>query len=141
MPFVFNPFTGNFDTVSDPIEDAFTFAADCTASELVHDVVRISADVVAGVFQVRKVDVSDSTKMPGIGIIIEKPTASTAIVVYLGAVTLVGPLLPGKVYFIGADSKPSSTCPSGPALVQPIGFALDATRLLFKPSMTMVRVL
>jgi len=141
MPFVFNPFTGIFDAVSDPVEDAFTFDADCSAGESVGDCVYVSADAVAGVVQVRKAIVSDTTKMPAVGVIAEKPTATTCVVIYLGTLP-VGALpafLPGRRYFVGASSQPTATPPTAPALLQVVGVALDSGRLLFNPSPVMIR--
>lgn len=139
MALAFNPFTGTFDQISDPIESAFTFAAACSSSDAVGDCVHISADAVGGVLQVSRVDVTSAAKMPAIGIIVEKPSPTTSVVAYLGAVAL-GGLSPGRAHFVGTNSRPSATCPTGPALVQAIGFALDGTRLMFNPSMQMVKV-
>lgn len=141
--FVFNPFTGNFDAVSDPpIESPFTFLADCSAAEAVGDCVYVSADAVLSVVQVRKAVPSDGTKMPAIGIILDKPTATTATVVYLGAfpVGLLPAFLPGKRYFVGSASQPTSAPPSAPAIIQVVGVALDSARLLFNPSSVVIKV-
>jgi len=142
MPFVFNPFTGELDGIADPIDDAFTFPADCSASEGVGDCVYVSSDLVSGVIQVRKADVTDSSKMPSIGIILYKPTTTTCIVVYLGAfpVGVLPSFLPGKKYYVGASSKPVSVTPTAPAIIQIVGIALDSGRLLFNPSPSMVKV-
>jgi hypothetical protein len=141
MAYVFNPFTGHFDALSDPIEDAFTFDADCSTAEAVGDCVYVSAEAVAGIVQVRKAVVADTTKMPAIGIILEKPSTVTAVVAYLGSfpVGALPAFLPGKRYFVGASSQPVSTPPTAPALIQVVGVALDSGRLLFNPSPVMIR--
>jgi len=144
VAFVFNPFTGNFDAVTlGPEAEPFTFIADCSAGESVGDCVYVSADAVLGVLQVRKVDPSDPTKMPSLGIIVDKPTATACTVVYLGAFPVGGlpAFLPGKRYFVGASSQPVSVPPStSGVLVQVVGIALDSGRLLFNPSPNMTRL-
>ena len=143
MPFVFNPFTGNFDATSDPLEEAFTFVGDCSAGEAVGDCVYVSGAEVLGVIQVRKVDVTDPAKMPAIGIILDKPTATTCTVAYSGGVTIgiLPPFLPGRMYFVGHSSKPDATRPASPAMVQVVGVAVTSGRLLFNPSPNMTRTI
>lgn len=142
MPFVFNPFTGKFDAVSDPIDEPFTFVADCSVAEDVGDCVYVSGEALAGVIQVRRADITDSAKMPAVAIIVEKPTGTTCIAVYIGAypVGVLPAFLPGKKYFVGAAAKPVAVPPSPPALLQIIGVALDSGRLLFNPSPVMTKV-
>ena len=143
MAFVLNPFTGQFDAVSDPIDEPISTEADCSAAEAVGDCVYVSADAVSGVIQVRKVDVTDSAKMPAIGMILDKATSTTCTVALLGTVP-VGALpafVPGKRYFVGASSKPVAVPPATPpVLVQVVGIALDSGRLLFNPSPNMTKL-
>jgi len=144
VPFTFNPFTGNFDAVSDPIETPFTFSANCLSTDAVGHCVYITGDLVLGVIQVAKADITDKTKMPAVGVIVSKSAATDCIVVYLGAVDLAGvvpALSPGKMYFVGPDSKPNVVRPVGPALLQIVGVALDSSRVLFNPSPNMTKVL
>lgn len=144
MAFVLNPFTGQFDAVTlAPDVEPFTFIADCSVAEAVGDCVYVSADAVLGIVQVRKVDATDPLKMPALGVIVDKPTATACTVIYLGALP-VGALpafLPGKRYFVGLSSQPVATPPVTPGvLVQVIGIALDSGRLLFNPSPIMTRL-
>ena len=144
MSFVFNPFTGTFDATTPPPDvEPYTLAADCTAGEAVGDCVYIAADAVLGVVQVRKVDVLVPAKMPAVGVIRDKPTATTCTVIYLDALE-VGALpafVPGARYFAGTSGQPVSVPPITPgALVQVIGLALESGRLLVNPSQNMTRI-
>lgn len=140
MAYVFNPFTGNFDAVTDPLEAPLSFPANCQSADDVGDCVYVSGDVIAGTIQVAKVDIADTTKMPSIGIITSKSGSTSCIVAFFGSVDL-SPAVPGKIYFVGADAKPTATRPAGPALIQVVGVALDTARLLLNPSPNMTKVL
>ena len=140
MAFVFNPFTGNFDAVTDPVESPFAFPANCQASDSVGDCVHVSGDAVAGVIQVAVVDITDITRMPAVGVITSKASLTSCTVAFFGAVAF-SPVLPGRIYFVGGDGKPTSTRPTGLVFIQILGLALDATRLLIQPALNMTRVL
>ena len=140
MSFVFNPFTGNFDSVTDPVETPFTFTAGCQSLDGVGDCVYVSGAAVDGVIQVAKVDITSASKMPAIGIITNKAGLTSCTVAFFGVVVL-SVTTPGKVYFVGGDGKPNSTRPAGLVFIQSLGLALDETRLLLNPSMSMTKVL
>lgn len=142
MPYVFNPFTGSFDTVNegDPYASAFTFPANCDGSDAVDHCVYISGDLSGGLPTVMRADITDPSKMPAIGVIISKQTSSLCIVAWFGSVTKSG-LTPGSRYFVGSDSKPTATRPSAPSLIQIVGVAVDSGRLLVNPSPDMVRLI
>jgi hypothetical protein len=111
------------------------FQADCQAGDVVGNFVYVTGAGVLGVPQVTKVDVLTTGKYPGVGMIIEKSTATRCVVQGWGEIA-VSPaiLVPGKVYWIGTDSNLASTPPmagpGGKAAVQPVGVALDAGRFL-----------
>jgi hypothetical protein len=54
-------------------------------------------------------------------------------------------LLPGKTYFVGADSRLTNIPPVAPsggkAFVQVVGVAMDSSRLLLNPSFNLTRVI
>lgn len=116
--------------------------ATCTAAEAVDDLVYVDSTVGATP-DVRKVDVDDAAKMPATGIIISKPTPTTAKVQFAGSVTLTG-LTPG-LYFVGTDSKLSTTPPGNPLAgaraIQIIGHAYSAVDLLIQPQTNLTRVI
>jgi hypothetical protein len=101
--------------------------------------------MIAGFVQVTKIDVTDFTKMPAIGVIISKSNPATCVVQVLGVVTGVYGALtaPGR-YFAGSTGKPSLTVPlppaGGVAYVQTIGAALDTGLLMFLPSFDMAEL-
>lgn len=114
------------------------FEANCLATDSLMDMVRITGPSVGGVFQVTKVDVTSKTKMPAVGIIVQKPTPTTCLVQVRGEVITPFALAPGGRYFVGANSQPSLPPVPAPAvdgisLVQWIGVAIDSNRLLLEP--------
>lgn len=113
------------------IEDT-KLAANCLITDEVGDFVHITGDIVADRIQVEKVDVTDRTTMPAIGVIIEK-TSDTECVVQTDGDYITTGLTAGTLYYIGNDSKLSADRPTaaigGIALVQIVGEALDATKL------------
>lgn len=127
---------------SGPAEDEDRFArgryfpADCLATDIVGDFIHITADKVAGVYQVSKVDILDATTMPCIGIITNKPTSTSCFIQTFGIIAATG-LVAGQRYWVGADSQINAAHPTpGPgqiAVAQVVGVALDSTELLLRP--------
>lgn len=111
------------------------FSATCTAAEAADDLVYIIG-ATGLVLDVRKVDVDDPSTLPVRGIILDKPTATTANVQVAGEVTLSG-LTPGAHYFAGTDSKLTDTPPGSPGSgkrgIQIVGYALTGTAFLIQP--------
>lgn len=139
--FVFNPFTGNFDAVTDPSANPFTLDAICLAGDAVGDCVRISGDSIGGYVQVTKVDVTDPTKMPAIGVIIAKPSSTNATVAWLGVITGTG-FTPNARYFVSNTGQLTPTPPTvRPAMYQVMAQAIDSQRLILLPSRDMTRVI
>lgn len=99
--------------------------------------------VFAGNKVVKKADVGDYFGMPAVGIIIVKLTTTRAQVQIAGLVRgLYTDLQPGRLYFVGSDSRPSYLPPMAPAnrFVQPIGTALDTNLLFLQPNTQMTKI-
>ena len=120
--------------ITKPIRETSLATAVCLSTDVVGDLVYISGNIVGGDYQVQKIDPTTGAKMPAIGVIVAKLTPTRAVVQREGAVKGVYTgLVAGKVYFAGANSQPSVTCPTpgygGAMYVQPIGIALDSNVL------------
>jgi len=106
------------------------FEATCQGTDLEGDFVRVTGE--AGLPTVEKVDPLDLAKMPALGVILVKISATNCVVATIGELAAVG-LTAGAPYWIGTDGRLSVTVPdppaSGLAVVQSIGRALTATRL------------
>lgn len=88
---------------------------------------------VSGSDQVDLADVTDYLKMPAVGIVIGKPTLTSATVAYFGEVDVFAGLTPGAAYYVGplgsvvdAHASPRDFGTS----VQRIGIALSTTTML-----------
>jgi hypothetical protein len=100
--------------------------------------VHVSGAIVGNDYQVAKVDVLDGAKMPAIGIVSYKISSTRAIVILDGDVAGVYTgLTPGRVYFVGTNSRPTLTPPNpGPGqklYLQAVGVAVDTGILRFWP--------
>lgn len=125
------------------------FDAACAATDAVGTFVRISGDEVDGLTNVTAVDVTDSNKMPCIGVVVYKYSSTRCRIARDGRVAfsnLTAPLIPGKRYFVGYDGKPTVTppslyaSPSGYAMLQCIGVAASSSSLEFRPDQFIVRM-
>ena len=94
---------------------------------LLYDVVRAT-----GASTADKADASDETKVPGIGIVVQKPDATTAVVQYVGEVKGLSSLVPGAVYFLSeiAGQITAIAPTASGAVAQRIGIAKDSTTLM-----------
>lgn len=125
---------------SSPISEE---AANCLSSDLVGDLVYITGPSIEGLLQVSRVDISDSTKVPSVGIIVSKASPTICRVLRSGVFST-GSLVSGKLYFAGVDGRPTEIRPvatPSKVFVQVVGVALDASSLLVSPSFNMVRVI
>lgn len=97
--------------------------ANCLATDDIGDCVYIRADRSGKYYQVGVCDPSDPDKMPAVGIISSKSSATECIVQPFGEVdgTYTG-LTPGDSMYVGADGRPTHTPPS-PGIQQYIGEA------------------
>jgi len=75
---------------------------------------------------------SDVSKVPCLGIVVQKPDSTTAVVQYVGEVTGLVGLTPGAVYFLSnLAGQITTTAPTADgSVVQRIGVAKDATTLM-----------
>jgi len=110
------------------------FDANCLASDAINQFVRVTGNTL-GLPNVTKVDPSDSTKMPAVGVIVQKATATTCLVQVLGQITSFSPVVAGTWYYVAPTAFPSSVPPALPAISQVIGVGLGTTRLLLRPDL------
>lgn len=123
-------------------EEAFArgryFAANCLGTDVAGDFVRITGDKAGGLAQVTKVDIADKTKMPAVGVIIQKTGVTDCFVQTFGVIAATG-LVSGSRYWIGATSQlaASHVLPATGliAIAQVVGVALDPTELLLQPNL------
>lgn len=114
---------GNGDSLVDPT------VYSCPPTVALYDAVYLS-----GANAVDLADGDNPITFPCMGIVVEKPTATTAKVAYAGKVAGFAGLVPGDTYFI--DTTPgqiTNTAPSNPGdVVQKIGWARNATTLVLQ---------
>jgi hypothetical protein len=110
-----------------------TFDSSCQAGDAVGNLVYSKADD-----EVETIDITDSSKMPAVGIILEKITATTCVVQTFGPYEIAG-LTPGQRYWAGAAGTPSNlfptASPGGIAIAQVIGFAHTTDELILDPEL------
>jgi hypothetical protein len=122
-----------------------TFDALCLSTDQLGDVVYISGDKIGSYYQVAKVDITTTTKMPAIGIIVQKLTSTTCVVMYSGEVTgLYTGMTPGETMFANSSSQLSETPPGAPTTgivaVQAIAYSLSSDTIVVKPELPTIRV-
>ena len=119
--------------------------ADCTVAELVGEMVYITGNEVAGVLQVAKCDITDKAKSIAWGMIISKPTTTTAKVVRIGDIEYVGSAFTaGEAVVVDTDSKPTTTAPvPGTGVtyyLQDLGVAIAVDKFSLNPSSQLLKV-
>ena len=139
MRLAFNPYTGGLDVSLSPVRQPFSFAAECDPDTDVGYLVRVVSSASGGI-HVTRADISAPSGMPCVGIVVAKPSSTRCMVAYYGVVRVASGLVPGARYFVAADSRPSSTVPTGPCMLQVIGIALDHEQLFVAPSLDMTRI-
>lgn len=113
--------------------------ADCLETDSVGDSVYITGDKVSNRYQVAKVDITDISKMPAIGVIVRKET-TTSCTVQIGGVVqgVYTGLTPEETLVIATDSTLTETTPApAPAsfvLVQIMGTAVATDEVLLRVS-------
>ena len=125
------------------------FEANCLATDVPGDFVRVSAPDMGEGATVTAVDIRDSAKMPTLGILVSKSSDTVCTVQRYGRFDMaslgVTNLIAGKRYFVGLDSRillgiPSAeTSPSGYVMVQPIGVAVGPSVIDLRPDLWMVK--
>lgn len=111
------------------------FEANCFASDAINDFVH-TVGVTGSTPNVTKVNPLSSPTMPAIGVIVQKPTATSCLVQVAGIITTFSPLVPGARYFVGLNSQPNALAPSSPAVKQVVGTALGVAKLLLAPNLS-----
>ncbi len=117
--------------------------ASCTPTDAVGDLVFVAGPAMGGVMQVSRIDIANVAKMPAVGIIAAKPTPTSCRVVLAGVVRATG-LTAGARYFAGAGGQPTPVRPVpgvGGCFIQPIGVAIDDSRLAFEPATFLTKVI
>lgn len=107
----------------------------CDVSASVGDLVRASDTIPDGV----DVAVDNSEKRPVIGLILNKPTTTSAEILFLGLVNGFSGLTQGATLFLSATGTVTSTVPPGAGYVQILGSAVDPTKILLSPQLRVVR--
>ena len=117
------------------------FKANCAGTDLVGDFVRVTGET-GGDADVEKVDVTDPLKMPAIGVINNKLTTTTCVVVCIGELDGTG-LVAGQTYYVGTDARIAASAPTpvppAPAVTQDIGIALTSTRIFLRLSLPRIK--
>lgn len=90
-----------------------------------------------GSFAADQADNGGVSTSPGLAIVIDKPTATTATLAYSGAIDIPGAsMTAGALQFLGSSGAliEAGALPSTPgSVIQQLGIALDADTLLFNP--------
>lgn len=112
----------------------------CAPGDLIGNLVYVSGPVAGGRYTVRSADTTDWSKMPVMGMIVSKEDPWHADVRYQGPVSgLYTGLTPGKICFLGTDSRIVLTPPTGEVYVQKVGIVLDADVVLVAPDLTITK--
>lgn len=113
----------------------------CAAEDAVGDFVYVAGGANGFEYQVSKADISHPEKMPVIAVIIAKISETSCVIQFYGEVRDVYTgLIPGKLYFVGSDGRPSISPPSpaggenSRAYIQAAGVAVGESVLLFNPA-------
>lgn len=94
---------------------------------------------VTGSFQADEADNDSLATAPAIGVVIAKPTATTATLAYFGETAVFSGLTPGVSYFLGENGGVTATAPSTSGeVVQRVGVAVASNTLLFDPEQVSV---
>lgn len=113
--------------------DGRYFRANCQPTDAINNCVYITGNTL-DVPDVTTVDVFDLTKMPAIGIIIEKESMTECLVQVLGLFNTLSGVIIGHRYFIDGAGFPSPAmpvpAPGGIAVVQVVGYGYDDDTIL-----------
>jgi len=108
------------------------YEADCLAADVAGKFVYVTGPEVAGIPQVSTVDITNPAKMPSVGMIVAKTTATRCTVQTVGETSLFV-TVPGGRYFIdvaGVATNSPPTPVTGEIFQQLIGVGLESSRLL-----------
>jgi len=117
--------------------------ASCQVSDAVGNCVYIAGDIVGGLHQVTTCDPTDFSKMPAIGVIIEKSSLTRCTVLRLGELEGYSGLTLRKVMFVALDG----TLQEGPPVpsvgshvfVQRVGSVIDDSKVYVVPNFHLVK--
>jgi len=128
-----------------PGDATVTFTALTPSSVAAGDVVYISGDAVGGLHQVDKVDITTTIKMPAVGVVTQKLTSTTGIVMCAGEISgLYTGLTPNAILWPDATAKLSETAPGPPGVglvnVQPMAHVLTSDTIFLRVQVPSRRV-
>jgi hypothetical protein len=122
-----------------------TFVAKCQLTDVVGNCVYISGPAIGDTYQVTTAEPRDgATKMPAMGVIIEK-TAPTDCVVQVGGEMkgVAGGLTPGKVVFVAVNGTLTHVIPTALvgqlAYIQSMGVAVSGDVVLVDPNFAIIK--
>lgn len=132
---IFNPITGELDFVrsSSSFDNPNTAIRNVSSSVQIGDLVTESDIIVNGV----ETAVSNLDIKPVIGIVIDKPSSTTAEVLFRGTVTGFTGLIKARKVFLGELGEASSIVPTT-GYIQTLGTARDVDTLDFSPQLNRV---
>lgn len=117
-----------------------SFEADCPATVELGDWVYVTGPTIGGRYQVAQADVTTLDKMPALGVVTAKPTATSCRVQWEGEAAGFSGLTPRRVYYLQQDGSIDLVPPSGAGhYVQRLGTALDASVLLVSFNSALIR--
>lgn len=133
--FRFNPLTGEFDLV-EPKDDAFGISLefDTDASTAIGDIVKESLTVDNKV----ETSIDNTSDNRAIGVVIDKPSITTALVKVLGQVDGFSGLTKGREIFLHTTGGITSVPPLT-GYVQLMGYATSATEIFLEPGNTRMK--
>lgn len=117
-----------------------TANATCSPTDQVGDLIHVKPDG-----SVEKSDITTWSKMPVVGCITSKSSPTSCTVQTGSQVSLYSGLIPGKVYFVGPNSRPvyprPVPAPGSSIFIQSIGLAVNSTTLMITPGANVFKVL
>jgi len=127
--------TGDGGGSPSPIPSDLTQDANCTASDNAGDLIYITGPDIGGKPQVARADATANSKMPVVGMIVSKSSATECVIRSLGETSLLSGLTPGKYYFVTATGGVALTPPAGPGTryAQTVGVALSTNKFWVQP--------
>lgn len=119
--------------------------ANCLSSDAVGHCVYVTGSKVGELYQVTKANPLDgATKMPSIGVLVEKLDAVTCKVQVTGVMEgIVSGLTPGRAVFVSSSGTIGHSLavpgPGSYAYIQPMGVALDDEVVLVMPDLSIIK--
>lgn len=107
----------------------------CDVSASIGDLVRASSTIVDGV----DVAVDNNEKRPIIGLILNKPTTTTAEILFMGMNSGFSGLTQGATLFLSSSGIITDTAPVGPGYIQVLGTALGPNKIFLSPQLRVVK--